>query len=317
MSETTDVTPEPLAGAAGADPAMPEINELLDVAVQAARAAGAVALHGFRGPMQVRSKGGKDIVTQYDTAAEQVAVQVIRSRYPDHHILAEESGALTSGEGGAQSRDAGTPPETAGTGTDLLWTVDPIDGTHNYAAQLPFWCVSVAVSTRQGIPVAGVVFDPVHDELFSAARGGGAFLNGTPMHVSATADLSEAFAASDIGYRPEVAGHMLFLAGWVQPRVKRWRLLGSAVLAMAYVAAGRFDVYFHLSLQPWDLGAASLLVQEAGGLVTDWQGRPLGAEGSDGIYTSSVLVSNGILHPRLVTTLNSGLKESESRKRQI
>ena len=313
MSETRDVLPEPLADATGADPG------LLDVAVQAARAAGAVALHGFRGPMQVRSKGGKDIVTQYDTAAEQVAVQVIRSHYPHHHILAEEGGALTSGEGEQRGRDAGTPTETVdtGTGLGLLWTVDPIDGTHNYAAQLPFWCVSVAVSTRQGIPLAGVVFDPVHDELFSAARGGGAFLNGTPMRVSATADLSEAFAASDIGYRPEVAGHMLFLAGWVQPRVKRWRLLGSAVLAMAYVAAGRFDVYFHLSLQPWDLGAASLLVQEAGGLVTDWQGKPLGAEGSDGIYTRSVLVSNGILHPRLMTMLNSGLKESEGRKRQI
>jgi myo-inositol-1(or 4)-monophosphatase len=273
-------------------------KQLLDVAEEAARAAGEVALGGFRGPLEVRSKGGKDIVTQYDMAAERAAIEVIRARYPTHGILAEEGGLA-----GPQAPSH-----------DFLWMVDPIDGTHNYAAQLPFWCVSVAVGGPDGTPLAGVVLDPVHDELFSAIRGGGAFLNGSPIKVSSNGELSEAFVASDIGYRPGVARRMLFLATWVQPMVRRWRLLGSAVLAMAYVAAGRFDAYFHLSLQPWDLGAASLLVEEAGGLTTDWEGRPLGPlwQSVSQAPLISALVTNRLLHSRMQALLRDGLAKVDA-----
>src|SRR5438445_8796057 len=139
------------------------LAELSEVAESAARTAGAVALRGFRGDVQVRSKGGKDIVTQFDTAAEEAAIGVIRARFPDHEVLAEESGSGTTDHISAR----------------YLWTVDPIDGTHNYAMQLPFWCTSVAVTdVHMGQVVAGAVCDPVHDELFSATRGGGAQLNG-------------------------------------------------------------------------------------------------------------------------------------------
>src|SRR5436190_13667664 len=246
--------------------------DFLAVAEGAARAAGGVALGGFRGAMQVRSKGGKDIVTEYDTAAEEAALGIIRARFPDHEILAEESGA------------GGHPLEGE---ARWLWTVDPIDGTHNYAMQLPFWCTAVAVADAQtGEVEAGVVFDALHGELFAATRGGGAYLNGAPMRISGNSQLEDAILACDIGYQPEVAARMMALAAWVQPHVKRLRLLGSAVLAMAYVAAERFDAYYHLSLQPWDIAAASLLVHEAGGLITDWDGKPVHA-----VQTSAIAAS--------------------------
>jgi myo-inositol-1(or 4)-monophosphatase len=258
-------------------------SQLLTVAEEAARAAGGVALEGFRGAMQVRSKGGKDIVTEYDVAAEEAAVGVIRRHFPEHAILAEESG-----EGGA----------SAGGGAPWLWTVDPIDGTHNYAMQLPYWCSAVAVSdAHTGVVEAGVVFDALHGELFAARAGGGAFLNGLPMRISKKSELEDAILACDIGYQPEVAARMMALAAHVQPHVKRLRLLGSAVLAMAYVAAGRFDAYYHLSLQPWDIAAASLLVREAGGAITDWEGNRIGAT------QTSAVAANRVLQPKVIGLL--------------
>lgn len=261
------------------------LTEFAQVAEEAARAAGMVALQGFRGLLEVRSKGGKDIVTQYDTAAEDAALHLIRSHFPDHAILAEESGA------GSTSHDTAR----------FLWTVDPIDGTHNYAMQLPFWCSSVAVADAQtGTVLAGVVFDALHGELFSATYGGGAFLNGVPMSVSKTSNMDDAIMVADIGYDPEIARRMMSLAGWVQPHVKRLRLLGSAVLALAYVAAGRFDAYYHLSLQPWDIAAASLLVREAGGVITDWEGRQITAT------KSSAVAANVTLQPQVLRLLRGG-----------
>lgn len=263
------------------------LAEFRRVAEVAARAAGAVALEGFRGVLDVRSKGGKDIVTQYDTAAEDAALNVIRKHFPTHSILAEESGA-------------GGPPSHAGE-APWLWTIDPIDGTHNYAMQLPFWCSSVAVSNAQtGAVVAGVVFDPMHGELFSATDGGGAHLNGVSIKVSGKRDLDDAILVSDIGYEPEVARRMMAQAAWVQPNVKRLRLLGSAVLALAYVAAGRFDAYYHLSLQPWDIAAGSLLVREAGGTITDWSGKAITA------VKSSAVAANPALQPRILELLRAG-----------
>jgi myo-inositol-1(or 4)-monophosphatase len=262
----------------------PQATQFLEVAEEAARSAGAVALEGFRGVMQVRSKGGKDIVTEYDTAAEEAALRVIGTRFPDHAIIAEESGAS------GLSHVAGAR---------WVWTIDPIDGTHNYAMQLPFWCTAVAVAdATTGEVEVGVVFDALHDELFGATRGGGAYLNGKPMRISQKSRLEDAMLACDIGYEPEVAARMMALAARVQPHVKRLRLLGSAVLAMAYVAAGRFDAYYHLSLQPWDIAAASLLVREAGGVITDWDGMPIRAT-----RTSAVAAAVD-LQPRLLALLN-------------
>lgn len=261
-----------------------QLKQMCRVAEEAARAAGAVALRGFRGPMEVRAKGSKDIVTEFDTAAEREALAIIRNHYPEHDILAEESGITTAGQ----------------SASDLVWAVDPIDGTHNYAAQLPFWCTSVAVlEASTGRALAGVIFDALHKELFTAWRGGGTYLNGQRVHVSDTADLGEAFLCTDIGYGP-VARRMTALSPWVQQRVKRYRLMGSAALSMVYVANGRFDGYYHISLQPWDIAAAALLIEEAGGTMTDWEGKPL-----TGGQTSAI-TANPTLQPMLMEMLHEG-----------
>jgi myo-inositol-1(or 4)-monophosphatase len=238
--------------------------------------------------MKVRSKGHKDIVTEFDTEAEREAMAIIKKRFPEHDILAEESGATAAGH----------------SASEFIWTVDPIDGTHNYAAQLPFWCTSVALlEAATGKAVAGVVFDALHKELFTAWRGGGSYLNGNRVHVSDTSDLGEAFLCTDIGYGPDVARRMTALSPWVQPRIKRYRLIGSAVLSMVYVANGRFDGYYHLSLQPWDIAAAALLIEEAGGTMTDWEGKAL-----TGGQTSAI-TANPTLHPLLMQMLHEGASQ--------
>jgi myo-inositol-1(or 4)-monophosphatase len=234
------------------------------VAEEAAHSAGVLALSGFRSEMQVRTKGRKDIVTEYDTAAEDEAVRIVKEHFPEHGILAEESGA-------SYLEDAAPR---------YLWAVDPIDGTHNYAMQLPYWCCSVAViDSVERVVLAAAVFDPLHAEMFVARAGEGAYLNGQSMRVAALDKLEDATLAFDIGYDPDISRQMLNVTTRLQPQVRRVRLLGSAVLGMTYVAAGRFDAYYHLNLMPWDIAAASLLIKEAGGAVTDWDGNPAGASG--------------------------------------
>lgn len=262
----------------------PPLNVLQDAACEAAKAAGAVALLGFRGALEIRSKGGTDIVTQYDNAAERAALAVLQGHFPDHAYLAEESGQ-SSGTGGAH-----TP----------VWMVDPIDGTHNYANQLPFWCVSVAVASAEGAILACAVYDPLHEELFTATQGGGATLNGHPMRCSTKTGLEMAIVAYDIGHEAQISAEMVELVAHVQPRVGKVRHLGSAALSLTYVAAGRLDAYYHLSLQPWDVAAALLLVQEAGGLVTDWQGAPRRSG------KGSAVAAGVNLHPVLLELLHGG-----------
>ena len=260
----------------------PPLEVLQDVACEAAKAAGAVALLGFRGPLEIQSKGGTDIVTQYDTAAERAALAILQEHFPDHAYLAEESGKSS----------------VSGDKQGLTWLVDPIDGTHNYASQIPFWCVSVAVASPEGEILAGAIYDPLHEELFSATRGAGATLNGLPIHCSSESALDTAIVAYDIGHDDQISTQMVELVARVQPRVGKVRHLGSAALSLTYVAAGRLDAYYHLSLQPWDIAAALLLIQEAGGHVTDWQGTPrasgMGSVVASGMNLHRVLLS--LLH---------------------
>ncbi len=260
----------------------PPLEILQDAACEAAKAAGDVALLGFRGSLDIRSKGGTDIVTQYDEEAERAALAVLQGHFPDHAYLAEESG-----------KSSGTGDEHS-----LIWMVDPIDGTHNYANQLPFWCVSVAVTSPEGDVLACAVYDPLHEELFTATQGGGATLNGSPIHCSTKAALEMAIVAYDIGHDDQISTQMVELVARVQPRVGKVRHLGSAALSLTYVAAGRLEAYYHLSLQPWDIAAALLLVQEAGGRVTDWKGTPRRAG------KGSVIASGVNLHPVLLGLLH-------------
>jgi myo-inositol-1(or 4)-monophosphatase len=223
-------------------------------AEEAARIAGRVLAERFGGERTIDYKGGIDLVTDADRAAEAALLAFLRERHPEHAILAEESGA------------------SAGTG--LRWIVDPLDGTTNYSHRVPHFCVSVAVEGPDGV-LAGAIHEPLLDELFSAARGEGATLNGQPLRASATTELRRALMCTgfpyDVHERPE-APVGLFTRFIL--KVQGVRRTGSAALDLAYVAAGRFDAFFEFGLKPWDVAAGALLVQEAGGSMTRIDGEP-------------------------------------------
>ena len=231
------------------------LDALLASAEEAARLGGAVLRDVYDRARTISYKGGIDLVTDADKASEAVVLGFLRSRYPGHALLAEESGA--SGSGGHR------------------WLVDPLDGTTNYAHRLPHFCVSVAVEGPHGL-LAGAVYDPLKDELFSAARGRGATCNGVPLRVSEAADLRRALLCTGFPYNvhehPE--GPMGLLQRFIG-KAQGIRRMGSAALELAYVAMGRFDGYFEFGLKPWDIAAGALLVLEAGGLCRRIDGAPL------------------------------------------
>jgi myo-inositol-1(or 4)-monophosphatase len=222
-------------------------------AEEGARLAGRVLAERFQGERTIEFKRSDiDLVTDADTAAEEVLLRFLRERHPGHAILAEESGASQ--------------------GTRLRWLIDPLDGTTNYAHHVPHFSVSVAVDGPDGV-LAGAVFDPMLGELFSAARGEGATLNGRPLKASATTELERALLCTgfpyDVRERPE--GPVGLINHFIR-RAQGIRRTGSAALDLAYVAAGRFDGFFEFRLKPWDIGAGALLVTEAGGVMTQIDG---------------------------------------------
>lgn len=229
-----------------------------EIAIAAAREAGALMLEWRSqfppGPAKMDYKSAKDVVTEVDERAEEIIIGHIRKSYPDHNILAEEGGMRTG-----SSR--------------FTWIIDPLDGTANYAADLAASCVSIA-AVEDDQTVLGVVYNPFRDELFVAERGKGATLNGQPIGVSQTEKLEKAMVCFDLGYNEEKAVRQLKEAVFFRPRVRTMRILGSAVLALVNVAVGRFDLFYHQSLSPWDLAAALLIVQEAGGATSDRNGDP-------------------------------------------
>jgi myo-inositol-1(or 4)-monophosphatase len=255
----------------------PTPETLLDTAVAAARSAGAILAAKFGGPRTVEHKGAIDLVTDADRAAEAAALGVIRGRFPDHEILAEESGA-TSGR------------------SPCRWIVDPLDGTVNYAHGIPQFAVSIACEV-EGRLAAGAILDPIRDELFTAARGGGAFLNGRRLATTGVASLREALLATGFPYwvheRPE---EVVSLFDAFLRRAQGLRRFGSAALDLAWVAAGRYDGFFERGLKPWDFAAGQLLVEEAGGRCTAFDGGPVD-------HARGELIAAGAsLHPRLVET---------------
>jgi myo-inositol-1(or 4)-monophosphatase len=227
---------------------------LLDAAVAACRLGAAALTPLFRDTaLEVRRKGENDFVTAADHASEEAIVAEIRRRFPQHRILAEEG------------RGAG------GMG-DVEWLIDPLDGTTNFLQGLPVFCVSVACR-RGGELLAGAVLDPVGDNLFTAARGAGAWWNGEPMRVSPRPGLAGAFLATGFPFRAHrTLDVYLGLFREVFLAVKAIRRCGSAALDLAYTAAGVYDGFFEFRLSPWDLGAGVLLIEEAGGRVTDLDG---------------------------------------------
>lgn len=259
--------------------ASPAARELLDVAIDAARSAGAVLAERFGGQRTIEHKGRIDLVTDADKAAEAAALGEIRRRFPDHAILAEESGA--SGR------------------SKYVWIVDPLDGTNNYAHGVPHFCVSVACEV-DGVLEAGVIFEPLRDELFCATRGGGATLNASAIHPTAVHEVHGALLATGMPYwvheRPEPV--MGLLDAFVR-RAQGIRRFGSAALDLAWVACGRYDGFFELGLKPWDIAAGMLIVHEAGGVVTSMSG------GEVDMTDGAVLAAGAELHPLLVPIARS------------
>ena len=260
-----------------------DLIELRDVAIGAAREAGAairaVAERGAR-DIRFKGEGKRDLVTEADKQSEQTIIDAITQRFPDHRILAEE-GTSTGGAGAYR------------------WIIDPLDGTTNFAHRYPLYCVSIAIE-REGIPLVGVVYAPYLDELFVAVRGGGAMLNGAPIAVSAVADLMGGLLCTGFPYRLDGPTNNLVNWGNFVLRTQATRRDGAAALDLCYVAAGRFDGFWELNLQPWDMAAGALMVQEAGGTISDPYGNPFRVDGND------ILASNGHLHDAMVGVLAMG-----------
>ena len=254
---------------------------VMDVAREAALQAGAIIREGLAQPVEIAYKGkgesARDPVTDVDRRSEAAIAQTIRAHFPHHRLLAEEGAA------------GGDDPH-------WRWIVDPLDGTINYAHGLPFSCVSIAAE-YDGEVVAGVVYNPLAEEIFAAERGHGATLNGQPIHVSRTDELRRAVLTSAFG--PWEANGRRYQRGRaLGPHVQALRDLGSAALELCYVACGRIDGMGGSTLNAWDVAAGALIVREAGGQVTDANGDPFTM---DGKY---VVVSNGLLHGAILARLH-------------
>jgi myo-inositol-1(or 4)-monophosphatase len=231
------------------------LHALRTCAEEAARAAGAILRDKFGGVRTIEFKGGIDLVTDADRASERELIAHLRARYPDHAILSEEAG-FSRGTGG------------------MRWIVDPLDGTTNYSHRVPHFCVSIAVEGPRGL-LAGVVYDPMQDELFAATRGQGATLNGAPLRASDATTIDHALLCTgfpyDVRERPDAP---VGLFSRLIRKAQGVRRMGSAALDLAYVASGRFDGFFEFGLKPWDIAAGALLVQEAGGAMRRIDGAP-------------------------------------------
>lgn len=257
-------------------------NEL-DAALSAAREAGEVLREGFGWQHSIRYKGETDIVTEMDEEAERVIREILLGSFPTYGMLAEEGGMLAGEE-------------------DARWIVDPLDGTTNYAHGLPVFCVSIALQ-RKGKIVLGVVHDPMKGETYVAESGGGATLNRRPIRVSDTDELILALIATGFPYDRARMPETLELFGRFTMLAQSIRRLGSAALDLCYVAAGRFDGYYERGQWPWDIAAGALILEEAGGKVTDYLGRELDLEGED------IVASNGHLHPAMTAVTGEGSRQ--------
>lgn len=271
------------------EPAVPPatLDFHLSACVACARAGGRVLMDywGRRGTYAIQEKGRNDFVTVVDRRAEEAIVGLIRERFPDHAITAEESAPSAGGSG-------------------FRWYIDPLDGTTNFIHGYPLFCVSVGLADPQGLRAAAI-YDPLRDEMFTAARGGGAFLNGRPIRVSPAEKLSQALLVTGFPFRSldrldrYLASFRSFILG--SSGIRRD---GSAALNLAYVACGRYDGFWEMSLSAWDVAAGGLIVREAGGAVTDFHGR------EDYLRSGDIIAANPNVHPAMLRIVRDTIERA-------
>jgi myo-inositol-1(or 4)-monophosphatase len=261
---------------------MKDYREFKKIAIQAALKAGEI-LNKNRGRVKrVDYKGKINIVTEIDLLSEQAILRLIKKNYPNHSILTEESKGQK-------------------TDSDYKWIIDPLDGTTNYAHDFPSYCISIALE-KEGKVILGVVYNPLLEELFTVEAGKGSFLNRRRIHVSSTRDLSKSFLATGFPYdiRESKITNLDHFANFAI-RSLAIRRAGSAALDLCYLAMGRFDGFWELKLSPWDTAAGTLLVEEAGGKVSDFNGKKYS------IYSKHLLATNGKIHQQMIKVLKLGM----------
>jgi myo-inositol-1(or 4)-monophosphatase len=260
-----------------------DLTPFLDAAKQAALVAAEV-LDAWRPRFQVREKGRADLVTEADLASQRAIQAHLAKLFPKHAFLGEEEGS--------KSRPAADAPPT--------WLIDPIDGTTNYVHDCPFYCISIGLQIENEL-VVGVVYDPPHKEMFAAAKGHGAWLNDRRIRTSGVASLGQALLST--GFPPDMRGAERTLDWWrhLGFLTQSLRRTGSTALNLAYVAAGRFDGYWAFDNHVWDVAGATVVLREAGGIITNVDGSAYDP------YTADALASNGPLHPELLEIFRMGL----------
>jgi myo-inositol-1(or 4)-monophosphatase len=241
-----------------------------DVARAAALKAGEILMDRFHKVKEISFKGRGNIVTDVDLEVERELFAILASEFPDAALLGEESAKVRADEG-------------------LVWIVDPLDGTRNYASGIPIFSTVVGLAL-DGEVLVGVNYDPARNDMFEAERGKGAYHNGKPIHVSETGALEDSILGMDLSYNNEGAVNGLDVIREIWPDMQTARIIGSAAMGISYAAAGLTDLYFHHQLEPWDQVAGLLLVEEAGGIVTDRNGKRAG------LYSDGLVASNRALH---------------------
>jgi len=258
------------------------VKEFVQSAEEACRLAGKLQLEGLKKARQIEFKGSINLVTDVDKACEKVIVDLLQGRFPHHDILAEE--------GSGRRKDS-----------EYKWVIDPLDGTTNYAHGYRLFCISIALEYRGEI-VVGAVYEPNRDEMFLAEKSAGASLNGEKIRVSEIAELNHAMLATGFAYNVrEAKNNNLDHFEKMLMKAQAIRRDGVAAIDLCYIADGRYDGFWELNLFPWDVAAGLLMIQEAGGIVTDFRGKPFD------IYSKEILASNARIHPEMVQVLSSSL----------
>ncbi|MBI3599447.1 MAG: inositol monophosphatase [Nitrospinae bacterium] len=264
-----------------------KLEKFLNTAVEAVKEAGRIQKERFGENFKIEHKGEINLVTEIDYQCEKVIIDIIKMEYPEHEILTEEAGSVQ-----------GLPPSQME--GKYKWIIDPLDGTTNYAHNYPCFCASVGLEIN-GDVVAGAVYNPIIDELFTSIKGEGAYLNGKRLKVSVIGDIGRSLLATGFPYdiRESKENNLNHFCNFAV-RVQAIRRAGSAVLDLCYLAAGRFDGFWEMKLNPWDMAAASLMVKEAGGMITNFRG------GEFSIYKGETLASNGLIHQEMIDILKLG-----------